>query len=64
MYMGRDLEELSAVPLAEWELEELSFHHFMMSQMSPWMNAQGVSLHQQLIAEIERRGGLGNAEHP
>jgi hypothetical protein len=45
-------------PLAEWDLEELSYHHFIMSQMSPYMNQQGTSLHRQLIKEIEKRGGL------
>jgi hypothetical protein len=56
--MGRDLDELSMIPLAEWDLEELSYHHYMMAQLSPLMNAQGVSLHHDLIKEIERRGGL------
>ncbi|MBD1373373.1 hypothetical protein IC620_13545 [Hazenella sp. IB182357] len=55
MYTGRNLDELSMIPLSEWDLEELSYHHYMMAQMSPLMNQQGVSLHQDLIHEIEGR---------
>lgn len=58
MYTGRNLDELSMVPLSEWDLQELSYHHYIMAQMSPLMNQQGISLHHQLIREIERRGGL------
>lgn len=58
LYQGRHIDELRMVPLSEWSLEELSYHHFMMSQMSPWMNQQGVSFHHQLIGEIERRGNI------
>jgi hypothetical protein len=58
MYMGRNLDELMMVPLSEWEMEELAYHHFAMAQLSPLMNVEGVSLHHQLVEEIERRGGL------
>ncbi|MBA4495464.1 cytosolic protein [Paenactinomyces guangxiensis] len=58
MYTGRDLEELSMIPLSKWEIDELSYYHFVMAQMSPLMNQQGISLHHKLIKEIERRGGL------
>ncbi|MFC4077674.1 hypothetical protein [Salinithrix halophila] len=58
VYKGRNLEELTAVPLSDWEMDELAYHHDAMAQMSPLMNAQGISLHHQLIEEIERRGGL------
>lgn len=58
MYTGRELDELSMIPLSEWNLEELAYHHHMMAQMSPLMNEQGVSLHHDLIREIERRGGM------
>jgi len=61
MYKGRRLDELTGVPLSEWEPHELSQHHFSLSQLTPWLNAQGVSLHHQLIEEIERRGGLSMA---
>lgn len=66
MYHGRHIDELSMIPLTEWDLEELSYHHFMMAQMAPWMNQQGVSFHHQLIEEIKRRGGMAAIEsvHP
>lgn len=66
MYNGRNMDELSMVPLAEWDLEELSYHHFIMAQMAPLMNQQGISLHHQLIEEIERRGGIAGVDaiHP
>lgn len=58
MYLGRDLSELNMTPISDWEMEELSYHHYMMSQMSPLLNTQGASLHKEVIREIERRGGL------
>jgi hypothetical protein len=61
MYFGRDLEELSAIPIENWEIDELSYHHYMLSQMSPLMNEQGVSLHHQVVDEIMKRG---NQPHP
>ncbi|MFC7440734.1 hypothetical protein [Laceyella putida] len=58
MYEGRTFDELSMLPLSQWTMEELSYHHFVMAQMSPLMNVQGISLHHDLIREIEQRGGL------
>ncbi|MCH5586586.1 hypothetical protein MK805_16730 [Shimazuella sp. AN120528] len=55
MYFGRDLEELSTIPMKNWEIDELSYHHYMLSQMSPLMNEQGVNLHHQVIDEIMKR---------
>lgn len=62
LYLGRDLSELNITPLSNWEMEELSYHHYMMSQMSPLMNQQGSSLHKDIIKEIERRGGLASLD--
>jgi hypothetical protein len=45
-------------PLTDWNLEELSYHHSIMAQMSPYLNQQGASLHCQVIKEIEKRGSL------
>jgi hypothetical protein len=58
VYYGRTFDELSMVPLSQWTMEELTYHHFVMSQLSPLMNVQGTSLHHDLIREIEQRGGL------
>jgi hypothetical protein len=62
MYNGRDFEELSMIPLSKWSMEELSFHHYIMSQLSPYMNQQGIAAHHEVIREIERRGGLAATE--
>lgn len=56
MYFGRDLEELNNIPIESWEIDELSYHHYILSQMSPLMNEQGVSLHHQVVDEITKRG--------
>jgi hypothetical protein len=58
VYHGRNLDELSMTPLTDWNLEELSYHHSIMAQMSPYLNQQGASLHCQVIKEIEKRGSL------
>ncbi|CAM3618668.1 hypothetical protein [Marinicrinis lubricantis] len=51
----RRLEELSDVQLSNWTSEELMHHHRSMSDLSPWLNSQGSSLHHQIIDEIMRR---------
>jgi hypothetical protein len=56
MYFGRDFDELSAIPIENWEIDELSYHHYMLSQMSPLINQQGISLHHQVIDEMLKRG--------
>ncbi|MBN2910456.1 cytosolic protein [Polycladomyces sp. WAk] len=56
MFVGRDWQTLHTTPLSQWTDEELAFQHAVFSQLAPLMNAQGVSLHHQIIAEIERRG--------
>lgn len=58
MYQGRNLQELLSTPLSNWSMEELSFYHYVMADMVSYMNEQGVSLHQDLIGEIVRRGGI------
>jgi hypothetical protein len=58
MYVGRDMTELSMIPKAEWEKSELAFFHHSLQQMTPYLNSEGVSIHRQIIEEIENRGGL------
>lgn len=64
MYYGRDLVELQSIPLSNWSMEELSYHHHMMSNMVSYMNQQGVSFHQDLIEEIVKRGGIHAGDVP
>ncbi|WP_273717029.1 hypothetical protein [Alkalihalobacillus pseudalcaliphilus] len=58
MYKGRDMTELSMTLIEEWSKEELSHFHFHLQQMAPYLNAEGVSFHHQIQAEIVERGGL------
>lgn len=51
----RMLQELSDVQLPQWSEEELRTHHYMLSDVSPWLNSQGVSLHHQVINELMNR---------
>jgi hypothetical protein len=59
MYVGRDMTELSMIPKSEWDKSELAFFHHSLQQMAPYLNSEGVSIHQSIIEEIENRGGLG-----
>ena len=54
------MEALEDTPLPDWSMNELAFHHDVMAQLSGFLNAEGISLHHQIINEIERRGGLKN----
>ncbi|MFD2673587.1 hypothetical protein [Marinicrinis sediminis] len=56
MYNLRSLQQLEDVRLKDWKQHELDFHHRTMSDLSPWLNAQGVSKHHEIIEEIESRG--------
>lgn len=58
MYTGRDMTELSMIPKSEWDKNELAFFHHSLQQMTPYLNSEGVSIHRQIIQEIEHRGGL------
>ncbi|WP_053361705.1 hypothetical protein [Bacillus sp. FJAT-27251] len=62
MYVGRDMTELSMVSKADWKDSELAFFHHSMQQVVPYLNAEGQSLHRQIIEEIEKRGGLNRNE--
>lgn len=58
MYEGRNMAELGKVPLSDWNLDELAFYHHVMSQLVHFLNHEGVAVHNDIIKEIERRGGL------
>jgi hypothetical protein len=60
MYVGRDMTELSMIPKSKWEKSELAFFHHSLQQMVPYLNSEGVSIHREIIEEIENRGGLNN----
>jgi hypothetical protein len=52
----RTVQQLELIELSHWEKQELMTHHRTFSDLSPWLNAQGVSLHHKIINEIEERG--------
>jgi hypothetical protein len=54
----RDISELENIQASEWSMDELANHHHSMSQMIHFLNAEGVSFHNTIIKEIERRGGV------
>lgn len=62
MYAGRDMTELTMMAKTEWQDSELAFFHHSMQQVVPYLNAEGQSLHRQIIEEIERRGGMNQIE--
>ncbi|GKU85235.1 hypothetical protein [Niallia sp. NCCP-28] len=62
MYVGRDMTELSMMEKTKWKNSELAFFHHSLQQMTPYLNAEGQSIHQEIIKEIESRGGLHRNE--
>jgi hypothetical protein len=62
MYVGRDMTELSMLPKSEWTDSELAYFHHSLQQIAPYLNAEGQTLHREIIEEIEARGGLRNSE--
>ncbi|RLQ92373.1 hypothetical protein [Falsibacillus albus] len=62
MYVGRDMTELSMLSKKDWKESELEYFHHSLQQMVPYLNAEGQSIHKQIIEEIESRGGLKRNE--
>ncbi|WP_226585143.1 cytosolic protein [Halobacillus litoralis] len=62
MYVGRDLAALTMEPKQEWQEKELGYFHYALSQSSPYLNAEGVTLLREINEEIKRRGGLSQDE--
>jgi hypothetical protein len=62
MYVGRDMTELSMIPKTSWDKSELAFFHHSLQQMVPYLNAEGQTIHREIVEEIENRGGLKRNE--
>ncbi|ALC92120.1 hypothetical protein AM500_21835 [Bacillus sp. FJAT-18017] len=62
MYVGRDMTELTMMPKSDWEDSELAFFHHSLQQVVPYLNAEGQSIHREIVEEIEKRGGLNRNE--
>ncbi|MED1562564.1 hypothetical protein AJ85_06010 [Alkalihalobacillus alcalophilus ATCC 27647 = CGMCC 1.3604] len=58
MHDRRDMTELSMLPKNEWTKQELAYFHYNLQQMVPYLNAEGATIHREIIEEIEARGGL------
>lgn len=58
MYSGRDMTELSMMAITDWQNEELAFFHQSLQQIMPYLNAEGQTIHREIIEEIKNRGGL------
>ncbi|WP_026693430.1 hypothetical protein [Peribacillus kribbensis] len=62
MYVGRDMTELSMIPKTEWQDSELAYFHQTLRQVVPYLNAEGQTIHREIVEEIEHRGGLNRGE--
>ncbi|WP_027410692.1 hypothetical protein [Anoxybacteroides tepidamans] len=62
MYVGRDMTELSMIPKSKWKDSELAFFHHSFQQIAPYLNAEGQTIHREIIEEIEARGGFNRME--
>ncbi|MBB6177087.1 hypothetical protein HNQ82_001918 [Anoxybacillus tengchongensis] len=62
MYIGRDLAALQMISKQEWKDSELAFFHHALQQVTPYLNAEGQTMHREIIEEIEARGGLQRNE--
>ncbi|KON89697.1 hypothetical protein AF332_24740 [Sporosarcina globispora] len=62
MFVGRDMTELSMMSKSEWKDSELAFYHHSFQQIMPYLNAEGQTIHREIIEEIENRGGLKRQE--
>ncbi|MDE5414868.1 MAG: cytosolic protein [Bacillaceae bacterium] len=58
MYVGRDMTELSMMSKTDWSDKELAYFHKSLQQMTPYLNSEGVTIHREIIKEIEHRGGF------
>lgn len=62
MYVGRDLTELSTMSIKDWKKSELAYFHQSFQQIVPYLNAEGQTIHQDIVEEIMNRGGLKRQE--
>lgn len=51
----RRIHELNDLKTSVWTEEELHYHQRVMSDLSPWLNAQGTAMLSQIIQEIQKR---------
>ncbi|MBS2967958.1 hypothetical protein J9317_04105 [Metabacillus sp. KIGAM252] len=62
MYIGRDMSELTMISKRDWKNEELAYFHHALQQILPYMNSEGLTIHKEIMKEIEERGGIKRNE--
>ncbi|MDF2947307.1 MAG: hypothetical protein K0S51_1986 [Bacillales bacterium] len=62
MYVGRDFTELGMISKTEWKKSELEYFHHSLQQMSEYLNAEGLTIYEEIITEMKRRGGFKRDE--
>jgi len=62
MYVGRDMTELTMTQKGDWSDSELTYFQHALSQMVPYLNAEGTTILREINQEIENRGGLRRKE--
>lgn len=55
MFNSRDMTQLSMMSKTEWTNDELSHFHHSLQQIAPYLNAEGQTIHREIIEEIEHR---------
>ncbi|OIJ17265.1 cytosolic protein [Anaerobacillus alkalilacustris] len=62
MYVGRDMTELSMMSKKEWTDKELAYFHRNLQQVVPYLNAEGVTIHMEIVKEIMSRGSMSQED--
>ncbi|OZI10824.1 hypothetical protein CEW92_14725 [Bacillaceae bacterium SAS-127] len=62
MYVGRDLTELSTMSIKNWNKSELAYFHQSFQQIVPYLNAEGQTIHQDIVEEIMNRDSVKSQE--
>ncbi|MGP4108226.1 hypothetical protein [Virgibacillus sp. L01] len=52
----RDFAELSMISKTQWNNNELDYFQHALSQLLPYVNAEGLSILQEINDEMHRRG--------
>jgi hypothetical protein len=56
------MTELSMMSKKDWKDTELAFFHHSFQQIVPYLNAEGQTIHREIVEEIEARGGMKRNE--
>lgn len=62
MYVGRDMTELTMMSIEEWKDSELAHFHHSFQQIMPYLNQEGQTIYQEIMKEMQNRGGFKRQE--